>query len=827
MKKLFCHIAVAVMVLAAALDAETADAQEYKLWYGSPAKVWTDALPIGNGRLGAMVYGTPATERIQLNEETIWTGGPNSNANPEAKDALEGIQNLIWKGEIKKAQDLCGQKFISRTNHGMAYQTFGDVYVSAPGMGLYQDYYRELSLDSALTVSSWKASGITYRRETIASLKDNVIAMHFTADKPGKISFTAHFATPHEDVVIRSDGSDATMQGTAGSLEGQEGVIRFIGRMRVQVNGEDAFASSDDGVLSVVDADDATLYITIATNFVNWHDVSADEVARSREELDKALTHSFEEQKAEHIRRYSELFGRNRLSLGEDRYAGEPTDRRIVEFASREDNHLVATYYAFGRYLLICSSQPDTQAANLQGIWNDRLFAPWDSKYTTNVNLEMNYWPAEPTNLPELAGPLFSLIRDVSKTGAETARTMYGKGGWVLHHNTDIWRVTGAIDYFGSGMWMTAGAWLSNHLWQHYLYSGDREFLQRSYPIMKGAAEFLSQMLVAEPENGYLVISPSVSPENSYSSPEGPVALSYGTTMDNELLYELFQSVIEASRILGEDADFASELSQKLTKLAPLQIGSWGQLQEWIKDWDNPDDTHRHVSHLYALYPGNQISPYRTPELCSAVRTSLIHRGDPSTGWSMGWKVCLWARLLDGNHAYKLIHDQLTLTGDSDISYGNGDQGGTYRNLFDAHPPFQIDGNFGCTAGISEMLVQSHDGAVSLLPALPDAWKAEGSITGVRTRGGFVIEEMSWKDGRITTLRIRSTLGGNLRLRVPQKLAGRKAANRNNSNPLFSVTAPAPMLNHSCVELSPVALPKTWTYDVPTKAGETITFRLR
>ncbi len=813
-KKHFCF------ALFCALLPTLAQAQEYKLWYDKPALVWTDALPLGNGRLGAMVYGTPASERIQLNEETIWAGQPNNNANPDAKAALPVVQKLLWNGEYRKAQDMCTEKIMSKTNHGMPYQSFGDVYISSPRMGMYSNYYRELSLDSARTVSRWKAEGVTYQRETIVSLADNVVMIHFTADKPGKISFTANFTSPHDDAIIRKDGDDATLEGVAGKHEGLKGKVRFMGRMRAQVNGQDAFRSCDDGVISVVDADDATLYITIATNFVNYKDISGDEVARTKEALDQAYKHSFAEEKAEHYKKYATLFGRNKLVLGEDKYKNVPTDERIIAFANRDDNHLVATYYAFGRYLLISSSQPGTQPANLQGIWNDKLLPSWDSKYTTNINMEMNYWPAEPTNLPELAQPLFKLIKEVSETGAESAKTMYGKDGWVLHHNTDIWRITGGVDKATSGMWMTGGAWTSNHLWQHYLYTGDKDFLRRAYPIMKGAATFLKQMLVSEPEKGYMVIAPAVSPENIHPSKDGKVAMSYGTTMDNELMYELFNSVIQASEVLGEDAAFAGELKKTLATLAPLQIGKWGQLQEWIKDWDDPDDNHRHVSHLYAVYPGNQISPYRTPELFDAARTSLIHRGDPSTGWSMGWKVCLWARMLDGNHAYKLIHDQLKLTDDHFVAYGlNKKKGGTYRNLFDAHPPFQIDGNFGCTAGISEMLVQSHDGVVALLPALPDAWKAEGRITGVRTRGGFVIEEMAWKNGRITTLKIRSTLGGNLRLRLPQQLKGQKTAKGENQNRLFVVTTDAPLLNNTEVKLNKVVLPKTYTYDIPTKAG--------
>ena len=797
-------------------------AQEYKLWYDKPALVWTDALPLGNGRLGAMVYGMPATERIQLNEETIWAGQPNNNANPNAKKALPIVQNLIWQGEYRKAQDMCTEKIMSATNHGMPYQTFGNVYISSPGMNNYTGYYRELSLDSARTITRWTAGGVVYQREAIASLADNVVMVRFTASKPHSITFNANFTSPHDDVIIRTDGQEATLEGVAAKHEGLKGKVRFMGRMAVQTQGAEAKTVSRDGVLSVENADEAVLYITIATNFVNYKDISADEVARTKQNLHQAMARSYADEKREHVAKFQSMMHRNTLYLGADKYKNLPTDERILNFANHDDNYLVATYYAFGRYLLICSSQPGTQPANLQGIWNDKLLPSWDSKYTTNINLEMNYWPSEPTNLSDLNEPLFRLIREVSETGHESAKVMYGKDGWVLHHNTDIWRVTGGIDKATSGMWMTGGAWVSSHLWQHYLYTGDKDFLRQAFPIMKGAAQFLDEMLVPEPEHGWMVISPAVSPENAHPSKDGNVAMSYGTTMDNELLYELFNSVIKATDILGEDASFANHLKTTLGKMAPMQIGKWGQLQEWIKDWDNPNDTHRHVSHLYAAFPGNQISPYRTPALFDAARTSLIHRGDPSTGWSMGWKVCLWARMLDGNHAYKLIHDQLTLVDDHFVAYGlNKKKGGTYRNLFDAHPPFQIDGNFGCTAGIAEMLVQSHDGCVALLPALPDAWKAEGKVKGMRTRGGFVIDEMAWKNGKITSLKIRSTIGGNLRLRLPAPVKGLKAAKGKNPNPLFVTFEAAKMENHSEVKLNKVILPKTYTYDIATQKGET------
>ena len=800
-------------------------AQQYKLWYKEPARVWTDALPLGNGRLGAMVYGIPTVERLQLNEETIWTGQPNNNPNPNAKAAIPIIQKLLFEGKYKEAQDMASDKVMSGTNNGMAYQTFGNVYISTPNVSQYTNYKRELSLDSAIAVTSYTVDGVTYKREVMISFSDNVITVKFTASRPGKITFNANFTTPHNDVIISSENNESVLQGVSSKLENTKGKVRFMGRMAaIAKTGEIASnATSKDGTICVKNADEAVLYISIATNFVDYQNITGDESTKSENYLSNAMLHDYEKSKAEHVRLFQNYMHRTSLYLGEDKYADLPTDERLMNFEKHDDNWLVSTYFTFGRYLLICSSQPGGQAANLQGIWNDKLEPAWDSKYTTNINLEMNYWPAEPTNLTELNEPLFRLIKEVSKTGVVSARIMYDKDGWVLHHNTDIWRITGAVDHATSGMWMTGGAWVCSHLWQHYLYTGDREFLKAAYPIMKGAAKFLDEMLIKEPEHGWLVISPAVSPENSHPSPDGMLPITYGTTMDNELIYELFNNIVAASNVLSEDTELAKHYTERLKQMSPMQIGRWGQLQEWIKDWDNPNDDHRHVSHLYGLFPGAQISPYRTPELLEAARTSLIHRGDPSTGWSMGWKVCLWARLLDGNHAYKLIHNQLSLTDDRFLAYGNvKKKGGTYRNLFDAHPPFQIDGNFGCTAGIAEMLMQSHDGCVALLPALPDAWKEQGTVKGLKARGGFEIITMSWRKGKLTSLVVKSALGGNLRLRLNAPVKSLHKAKGDNVNPFFVSYPSAQLLNNSDVKLSKISFPKTYLYDINTEKGQII-----
>ena len=809
------------LLLASALAATGVRAQGHTLWYDRPAMTWTQALPVGNGRLGGMVFGNPAVERVQLNEETIWAGQPNFTLNPRAKGALSRVRSLIAEGKYREAQNLADASIMpgANRNSGMPYQTFGDLYISMPGHGSYTGYRRELSLDSALSVVSYTVGGVSYRRETIATLGpgDNVVAVRLTASKPGMITFTACLTSPHHDVITRSEGGEVTLSGVTSRHEGLKSLVRFQGRMAADVSG--GTVTSSGGVISVSGADEAVVYVSIATNVKSYNDVSADEQERTRNGLRAAMAKGYAELREAHLGVFTGYMGRVKLDLGPDRFPSVPTDRRIADFAATADPWLVATYFQFGRYLLICSSQPGTQPATLQGIWNDKMLPSWDSKYTTNINLEMNYWPAEPTNLTELSGPLFDLIGDLTVTGARTAREMYGADGWVLHHNTDLWRATWPIDRASAGMWMMGGAWLCRHIWEHYLYTADVQFLERYWPAMLGAATFFEQTMVREPRHGWLVVSPSVSPENS---PRKGVPLNWGVTMDNQLLFELFHSVAAAGEALDADPDQYSRFGALADSLAPMQIGSWGQLQEWMDDWDNPDDHHRHVSHLYGLYPGSQISPYRTPELFAAARTSLEHRGDVSTGWSMGWKVCFWARLLDGDHAMKLITDQLTLSPDTFLVVGDVKQrGGTYPNMFDAHPPFQIDGNFGCTAGIAEMLLQSHDGFVYLLPALPSAWP-DGSVSGLVARGGFVVD-MAWKHGRLTRLAVHSRLGGNLRLRsaVPLKAKGLGRARGDNPNWLFALPAtPAPLISEKA-EVAAPRLPKTYLYDLPTEPGQT------
>jgi len=790
-----------------------------KLWYKTPSgSIWENALPIGNGRLGAMVYGNIDTETIQLNEHTLWSGGPNRNDNPLIKDSLDEMRKLIFDGEQKEAEQMANRLIISKKSQGQMFEPAGELHLVFEGHDNYSDYYRELDIENAIAKTSYNVDGVIHTRETLASFPDRVIVMHLTASKPKSISFAAYYSTPQSNITIKTnDAMQLTFAGTGIDHEGVKGMVKYKGI--VQFKTEGGSYTSTDTSIAIKNADAVTIYISIATNFNNYHDLGGNENERAAAYINKVVSKSFSTIAKAHEVVYQKYFNRVKLILGTTDAAKLPTNERLKNFNTVDDPNFVTLYYQFGRYLLICSSQPGGQPATLQGIWNNKLYPPWDSKYTININTEMNYWPAEKTNLSEMHAPLINMVKELSITGQQTAKEMYGASGWMAHHNTDLWRVTGAVDGAFWGSWTNGGGWLSLHLWEHYLYNGDKKFLADVYPVLKEAALFYANFLIEHPKYKWMVICPDMSPENAPKAHQNS-SIDAGVTMTNQIIFDVFSNTICAAKILNEDKAFVDRLTQMRSRLAPMHIGQYGQLQEWLDDIDDPNDNHRHISHLYGLFPSNQISPYRTPQLYSAAKNTLIQRGDVSTGWSMGWKVNWWAKMLDGNHAYKLIQNQLTPVGT------NPGGGGTYNNLFDAHAPFQIDGNFGCTSGITEMLMQSSDGFLHLLPALPDAWQQHGTISGLRARGGFEIVNMQWQDGKLVKVVIKSALGGNLRLRVTVEMklsngTALKKAIGENKNLFYQVDKiPDPIVS----EKAKITLPElrqTFVYDIPTQAGIT------
>ncbi len=746
------------------------------LWYDEPANDWTEALPVGNGRLGAMIYGEKENEIIQFNEETLWSGHPHVYANQGAYKYLDDMRQLLWEGKQQEAEELGNAQFMSQPVGQMSYLPFGNILLKFQGHSDATSYQRRLNLENGISTVSYTVDGVRFKREVYSSAPAQALIIRLEASENRELNFTAGLNSPHSEYKVLVDGDEIILRGKANNFPLERDSIgnfypksrlSFEARLKIETEGG-GLVQYDDSI-GIINARNATLYLVAATSFVDYNTISASPAERCSQYIASLEGKPYQTLKEEHIRDFRNLFQRVSIDLGTTEISGRPTDERLSSFTKDEDPSLISLLFQYGRYLLISSSRPGTQPANLQGIWNNKLTPPWGSKYTLNINTEMNYWPAEVTNLAECAEPLFSMVKDLTETGKNVARKHYNLDGWVAHHNTDLWRGAAPTNDASHGIWPTGGAWLSQHLWWHYQYNGNKGFLRKNaYPVLKEASQFFASYLVPWPENPeWLVSGPSNSPELG--------GLVMGPAIDHQIIRELFSNTIEAAEILDVDEAFAESLKLKRDSIAPNQIGQYGQLQEWINDVDDPNEQHRHISHLWGLHPGNEIHPLTTPALAEASKVTLLNRGDGGTGWSKAWKINLWARLLDGDHAFLLLKNLMVPSVVNDtIAH---DRGGLYFNLFDSHPPFQIDGNFGATSGIAEMLLQSHlrdnngDYYQDILPALPSSLP-DGKISGIKGRGGFQFS-ITWENGKLVSIKAESVLGKKMKLRYRGKTVTR------------------------------------------------------